>query len=290
MWRRMAVGLSIALAALLLLTQVVVPHSRKPKLRADADAILARLEKGREIIRRACEVVGGLDEWQSKRDVSFRLNNQWYLPMSFWPEKKVETIQHYLLRREIGRVEMQTEKGVRQWGLFKHKPWALLNGQIDSEGVKSAGYVITQFSYFFELPFKFLDAGAYPEFVGEEIIDGKVFEKVYVSFGLNVGKYPTDWYLAYFDHSSGRLHSIIYTSLDKSPSFMEYLATFDDYQIFDGISIPTKMTAKMSRPVAGIKIHDWQISDVRFDTGVTETFFQMPDAATASASARMSMQ
>jgi len=276
--------LSIAIAALLLLTQVVIPHSRKPQLRADAEARLGRLDRGREIILRACDAAGGLEAWRSKHDVSFQLKDTWHFAKSVWPERNVETVHSYLLHRGIGRVELQTRKGLYQWGIFENKPWALLNGKIDSNGIKNAGYVINNFNYFFELPFKFLDTGAYAEFVGTETEDGRVFEKVYVSFGLNVGKYPTDWYLAYFDQITGRLSSIIYTSVDKSPSYIEYSARFDGYQKFDGIDVPTRIAVKMSRPIPGIKIHEWQIRDVRFDTGLSEAFFIMPDAGATTVS------
>ena len=279
MLRRIAVGLSIALSALLLLTQVVIPHSRRPKLRADSDAVIARLEKGRAIILQASNAAGGLERWQSKRDVSFRLTDVSHIPKCVWPEKKVETTQHYLLHRNVGRIDARTTKGFHQWGLFEKKPWALLNGKIDSDGVKNADYVIANFDYFFGLPFKFLDAGAYPEFVGEETQDGKIYDKVYVSFGLNVGKYPTDWYLAYFDHATRRLASVIYTSVEKSPSFVEYRASFDDYEKIDGLFMPTTVSVKMSRPISGIKIRDWRIHDIRFDTGLTEAFFRMPDSS-----------
>jgi len=286
MLRRIGVGLSIALAALLLLTQVVIPHSRRPKLRADAEARLARLEKGREIVLQACKAAGGLETWQNKKDVSFRLTDEWHAPHCFWPEKKVETMQHYLLHRNAGRIEARTGKGLQQWGLFENKPWALLNGKVDSDGLKNADYVISNFDYFFALPFKFLDTGAYPEFVGEETQDGKIYDKVYVSFGLNVGKYPTDWYLAYFDHATGRLTSVIYTSIEKSPSFVEYRASFDDYEEMDGLFMPTTVSIKMSRPLSGIKIRDWRIQEVRFDTGLTEAFLKMPDISPPAISQR----
>jgi hypothetical protein len=265
----------------------VIPHSRKPQLGADAEARLSRLEKGRAIVLRACEVAGGLENWKSKRDVSFRLNDCWYLPASFWPEEKVESTHYYLLHRNSGRVDFQSSTGLHQWGLFQSKPWALLNGKIDSDGLKKAGYVIGNFDYFFELPFKFLQSGAYPEFVGEEHRDGRLLEKVYVTFGLNVGRYPTDWYLAYFDQATGRLNSMIYTSLDESPAYIEYQATFDAYRNFDGIEVPTKVAVELSRPIPSVKIHEWVVDGVRFDTGVSEAFFTMP--LPTSAPATMSM-
>jgi len=288
MFRKIAVGMGIALAALLLVDQAVIPDSRKPKLRADAEARIARLEKGREILSRACAAAGGLEKWQGKHDVSFRLTDHWSLPVSVWPGSNVESTHYYLLHRNIGRVEMNTEKGFHQWGLLEGRPWALLNGEVDSPGVKQAEYAIKNFAYFFGLPFKFLDAGAYSEFVGEEIQNGRTYDKVYVSFGLNVGFYPTDWFLAYFDHATGRLASVIYTSVEKSPSFMEYVAAFDAYQEFEGLIVPTNVSVKMARPVSGIKIHEWQIRDLRFDAGLDETFFQLPNASQRHAVLSMS--
>lgn len=277
MFRKITISIGIALVVLLVVDHVVIPDSRKPKLRADAEARVARLEKGQAIIMNACAAAGGLERWRAKQDVSFRMVDRWSVPISVWPASNVEANHYYLLHRKIGRVEMNTDEGLHQWGLYQKKPWALLNGVIDSNGLKRADYAISNFVYFFEMPFNFLDAGAYPEFVGEEILDGRTYDKVYVSFGLNVGHYPTDWYLAYFDKATGRLSSLAYTSLEKSPSFVEYSATFDDYQEVDGLIIPTAVAVKLSRPISEVRIHQWQISDVRFDTGLPETFFKLPD-------------
>lgn len=279
MLRRIAVAMSMALTALLLLTQVVIPDSSKPRLRADAEARHARLEKGREIILRAAAAVGGLERWRSKLDVSLRLSDHWSVPAGVWPSSKVESDHYYLLHRNIGRVEMHARRGLHQWGFFQGRPWALLNGETDSDGLKRAEYAISTSIYFFELPFKFLDDGAYPEFIGEEVREGKRFDKVYISFGLNTGYYPTDWYVAYFDHASGLLSSMIYTSVQGSPSFVEYSATFNDYRSLGGLLLPTRIEVNMARPLWGIKIHSWRISEVRFDTGLSEFFFSLPAAA-----------
>jgi hypothetical protein len=276
MLRKLSVITIMAVGVILFLTQIVIPHSSKPKLRADAEARLGRLERGRQIILNACAVAGGLETWRSKRDVSLRLMDEWNLPISIWPAKRVESLHSYLLHRNIGRVEMSTRHGLHQWGLFNGVPWALLNGEIDANGIKRAEFAIRNFAYFFELPFKFLDNGAYPEFVGEETENGKVYEKVYVSFGLNVGFYPTDWYLAYFDKASGYLAAVTYTSVEKSPSLFEYTATFTDYQNFAGLAIPTRVKVDMARPISGITIHQWQVNDVRFDKGLDEAFFEQP--------------
>jgi hypothetical protein len=290
MFRKIAVGISIALAVLLVVDQVVIPDSRKPKLRADAEARVARLEEGRAIVMNACAAAGGIERWRAKQDVSFHLVDRWSLPISVWPAMNVEATHHYLLHRNIGRVEMNTKDGLHHWGLFDGRPWALLNGVVDANGVKRAEYAISNFIYFFEMPFKFLDAGAYAEFVGDEILDGKTCDKVYVSFGLNVGYYPTDWYLVYFDKATGRLASVTYTSLEKSPSFVEYNATFDGYQEVEGIVMPTQVAVKMSRPIPEIRIHQWQISNIRFDAGLGEAFFKLPQPAPGNAASTMSMR
>jgi len=286
MLKRIGFVIGIVVVGLLLLNKVVIPHSKKPQLRIDDEARVARLEKGREVIMRACEVAGGMQNWLAKQDVSFHLSDHWSVPVRFWPASKVETNQYYLLHRGAGRVEMNTRHGIHQWGLENGVPWALLNGKLDSDGLRHARYAISTSIYFFELPFNFLNRGAYPEFIGEETREGRIYDKVYVSFGLNGGNYPNDWYVAYFDHLSGRLTSIIYTSIEKSPSFVEYEARFEDYQTIDGLEFPTRGEVKMLRPITGIPIHRWQISAVHFNSGISEAFFQ-PPAVTAPVTVSM---
>jgi hypothetical protein len=268
------------IASLLFVAQVVIPHVRRSRpaneLRQHA------LQKGREVIQRAVQAHGGLKAWQNKVDASFRLIDEWHSPagavfasvMNVWPEREVETVQHYLLRRNAGRIEMATGKGQHVWGYFDFRPWAKLNGEVDEESLERANFTIPAISYLFELPYKFFDKGAFPEFVNEVWHGDRIYDRVRITFGLNAGRYPTDTYVADFDQETGRLAYLEYTAREKLPDYFEFSAAFGEHQQIDGLWIPARVDFKMTAPLLSLALHNWRISEVRFDTGVEESFFK----------------
>src|SRR5574341_120256 len=131
MLKRMVFFTVLLILALLVVNQVVIPHVRRS--RGNDELRVMRLQKGREMIAKALAAYGGLEAWQSKTDVSFRLKDKWNSGagsvvsgwLDMWPARDLETVQHYLLRSDApsstanavrGRIEMDTEKGHHVWG------------------------------------------------------------------------------------------------------------------------------------------------------------------------------
>jgi hypothetical protein len=288
----MAVFTVLLISTLLLVNQVVIPHVRRS--RGNAEMRRFRLEKGREVIARAVAAHGGFAAWQSKADVSFHLFDRWNAGagavvagwLDLWPSRSVETTQYYLLGKNAGRIEMNTDAGRHVWGYSNLRPWALLNGRIDAENISRARFAIPAVDYFFELPYKFLDRGAFPEFVNEVKSNGRIYDRVRVSFGLNAGNYPPDEYVADFDQATGRLSHLEYTMREKTPSYVAFGADLSNYQAFDGIWIPTQIAFSIIEPLVCLPLHQWQISEVRFNTGVDEKFFSPADLRLSNAGRR----
>ncbi len=290
MLKRMFVFTVLLISTLLLVNQVVIPHVRRS--RGNDELRLFRLQKGREIIARAVAAHGGLETWQSKIDVSFRMTDKWNSGagsvaadwLDLWPARTVDTKQYYLLHQNAGRIELSTEAGQHVWGYSDLRPWALLNGRIDAENVARARFTIPAVDYLFELPYKFVDKGAFPEFVNEVKHDGRIYDRVRVTFGLNAGKYPPDEYVADFDHESGRLARLEFTVREKTPGYVTFSANFSNYKETDGIWIPAQVDFSIIEPLVCLPLHQWQISEVRFNTGVEEKFFSPADLMLSDAS------
>lgn len=301
MLKRMFVFTVLLISTLLLVNQVVIPHVRRA--RGNDEMRLFRLQKGREVIARAVAAHGGLETWQSKIDVSFRMTDKWNSGagavaadwLDMWPARTVDTKQYYLLRPDFpsnkinavrGRIELSTEAGRHVWGYSDLRPWALLNGRIDAENVSRARFIIPAIDYLIELPYKFLDKGAFPEFVNEVKHDDGIYDRVRVTFGLNAGNYPPDEYVADFDHETGRLARLEYTVREKTPGYVTFSTNFSGYKEFDGIWIPTQADFSMIEPLVCLPLHQWQISEVRFNTGVDEQFFSPANLMLSDASRR----
>jgi len=276
MLKRMFLMTVFLIAALLLVNQVVIPHVRRSRGHNELRHLC--LQKGRAIVAKAIAAHGGIEAWRNKIDISFRMNDKWNSPMGaalldMWPERKVETRQHYLLRQNAGRIEMETAAGHHIWGYSNFHPWALLNGQVDSENVKSAHFTVPMINYLLELPYRFLDNGAFPEFVNEVKHGDRLYDRVRVTFGLNAGNYPANEYVADFDQQTGRLAFLEHTVREKLPSYFTFRADFNEYQQIDGIWLPSQINFHLIEPLVDCALHSWQISGARFNTGVNEDFF-----------------
>ncbi|MGH7599361.1 MAG: hypothetical protein ACREOI_23630 [bacterium] len=290
MLKRMFVFTILMIAALLLVNQVVIPHVRRS--RGNDEMRLFRLQKGREIIARAVAAHGGLAAWQSKINMDFRMTDKWNSGagavaanwLDFWPARTVDTKQYYLLRQNTGRIELSTEAGRHVWGYSNLRPWALLNGQLDAENILRARSTVPAINYLFELPYKFLDKGAFPEFVNEVKHDGQIYDRVRITFGLNAGNYPPHNYVADFGQENGRLARLEYTVPEKTPGYVTFSADFSNYKEVDGVWIPAQVDFSMIEPLICLSLHQWQISEVRFNTGVDEKFFSPADLRLSDAS------
>jgi hypothetical protein len=279
MLKRMFLFTILLFAGLLLVNSVVIPHVRRS--RGHGELRQLSLQKGRAIIMQAVAAHGGLATWQNKVDVRLQLTDRWNsLPgaifsnlMDMWPEREVKTLQHHLLHRSASRLEMNTLAGKHVWGYRDFQPWAFLNHQTDPENIRRADLTLPLSRYLLALPYRFLDAGAYPHFVNEIKENGRIFDRVRVVFGLNAGNYPPNEYVADFDQATGRLARLEYTLLEKMPGYVTFRADFESYQQFGGLWMPTQIDFRLVKPLCNLPLHRWQISEVRFNTGVAENFF-----------------
>jgi len=262
-----------------LVNSVVIPHVRRA--RGHNELRQLSLQKGREVIMQAIAAHGGLAAWQNKVDVSLHLTDRWNsLPgamfsnlINMWPEREVKTQQYHLLHQRASRLEMNTATGKHVWGYRDFQPWAFLNNQIDAANIRRADLTLPLSNYLLTLPYRFLDAGAYPHFVNEIKTGGRIFDRVRVVFGLNAGTYPPDEYVADFERATGRLARLEFTLREKLPSAVTLAADFEKYQQFDGMWMPTQIDFRLTKPFCDLPLHRWEISAVRFNTGVAENFF-----------------
>jgi len=279
MLKRMFLFTALLIGGLFLVNSVVIPHVRRS--RGHDELRRLSLQKGRAVVMRAIAAHGGLAAWQNKVEVSLHLTDRWSaLPgavfsniINMWPEREVKTEQHHLLHQLASRLEMNTPAGKHVWGYRDFQPWAFLNNQIDAANIRRADFTLPLSNYLLALPYRFLDSGAYPHFVNEIKAGGRIFDRVRVVFGLNAGTYPPNEYVADFDRATGRLARLEYTLREKMPSAVTLAADFENYQQFDGLWMPTQIDFRLAKPFVDLPLHRWQISEVRFNTGVAENFF-----------------
>ncbi|MCG3118098.1 MAG: hypothetical protein ALAOOOJD_00232 [bacterium] len=295
MLKRMFSFTVLLIGLLLLVNSVVIPHVRRARGHNEMRQFC--LDKGREIVTRAVAAHGGLAVWENKVDVKLQLTDQWqnlggvafsHL-VDLWPRSAFQgilqrqaeplaTVQYHRLHERASRVEMTTPAGKHVWGYYRFQPWAFLNDATDAENLRRASYNLQMTNELLALPYRLLEAGVYPHFVNE-IKDGDhLYDRVRVVFGLNAGNYPPNEYLADFDQATGRLARLEYTLREKLPDFVTFRADLRNYQLFDGLWMPTQVDFTLTKPFVDLPLHRWQISGVQFNTGVAENFFTREEA------------
>ena len=73
-----------------------------------------------------------------------------------------------------------------------------------------------------------------------------------------------------------RLRSITYTATRWGPSLVEYTDVMSGFTEVDSLVVPTRHAVNMVRPFRP-GIHRWQIDDIRFNSGLTDSVFAGPE-------------
>lgn len=100
--------------------------------------------------------------------------------------------------------------------------------------------------YFFQSPFVLADAGTVHEDLGEQMIDGKPYRAVKVTYESGVGESPQDSYIAHFDPDTGLMKVLLYTATFNSgePSDRYSALEYRDYQEVDGLMVPSRYVGR----------------------------------------------
>jgi hypothetical protein len=150
-------------------------------------------------------------------------------PLGFYPADG-----NWLLdpARNRALVRFWSRRGPVEWRYDGQHATVLLDGEcVSTPGTRRlvAG-LMSNFLYWFGVPFKFLDEGAHPLDVGDD--------RLLVTY-RDVGDTPNDWFLVERYDGAGRIARLTYVSSVLS-SHLRFRGDFDSYRNVDGLSIATE--------------------------------------------------
>jgi len=110
-------------------------------------------------------------------------------------------------------------------------------------------FMAKTFPYFILAAYKFTtDDGTIVEDMGTMELDGVSYDSSKITFGDGIGDSPDDYYVLYIDKQTHQLHAIQFIASygkDDPSKATPYVLTYDEYQVINGVAIPTKMSEYM---------------------------------------------
>ena len=150
-------------------------------------------------------------------------------------------------------------------------------------GKGSARFYHNLVFYFFAIPYVLADDGTVYEEVAPKIIDGISHKGVKVSYKDGVGDAPDDYYIAYFNPTSGLVHLLLYTVTyyNGEPNEKYKAIIYEDWQESNGMRVPLQMSGyKYENDTLGEKRYERIFKDVVLSKeSFDDSIFQMPNEA-----------
>ncbi len=148
--------------------------------------------------------------------------------------------------------------------------------------VGGARFDIFTWQYFFMAPFKFRDPGTNWEALEDMMLDGKPHTTARLTFDIDTGDAPEDWYIVYKDKSTNLLDAMAYIvtfrASQEQAEEEPHAITYHNYEEVDGIPIAKEWKFWLWTEDKGIhqQLGNATITNVEF-VEVKEADFTSPD-------------
>lgn len=165
-----------------------------------------------QLLHRMFDAAGGWAAWQELQTVAFDMTVIAFNEAHQVADTFNET--HWLRPHELTiRIE-QSQRG-RRLGYNAGALWArTTDGRplTDAAVLAEGRFATLATHYWFGLPFKLADPGCVIRYAGEERApEGRVFDKLEVTYAPGTGDTPQDWYVYYVDRETGLIGQILFT-------------------------------------------------------------------------------
>lgn len=230
-----------------------------------------------ELVYDMVQEVGNYSELAKKKDVVYTYTYA-------TPDGKTDiSTEKYLFEGELSYGVYQRHdrtfpdlKGLIEQGYSGNEFWLKQDGKVlnDSTRLKRVAFNRPTNFYWFTMFQKLLDPGLIYEYVGEEMVDKKIYDVVKITFEPQ-GDKVTDIYQLYIHKTTHLVDQFLFTVADfgkmETPLLMQL-----EYEIVDGITIPTTRKYKQSTWDAEVDDKPWinvTWRDIKFNNGLTKEDF-----------------
>lgn len=263
------------------------PKQTAPQLaKPDPQSITTRVNEAKQrlesseagqLIWRAIEAQGGLQQWYERGPINFRFN---YKPLNERPP--YDTVQLVDTWSAKAVHQLSDDPSVR-FGWDGAQAWQ----QVPPDKkliVNPRFWALTPY-YFVAIPFVLADPGVNLAKLEPITIDERSFTRVKVTFDSGTGDAPDDYYIIYLEPESARVRAISYIVSYKgffpegghSPEKLMY---YDGDQRVDGITLPTHYrTFSLKEGMPDAHVTDITLEQVSFAPQTPASAFEMPEGA-----------
>jgi hypothetical protein len=236
-----------------------------------------RLAKSKEgqILWKAIEKYGGLENWYSNGPIYFRFN---YKNLKSGGPDTYQTVDTWSAKARHQLVSDTTTA----YGWDGEKAWKYPYNASVKENPRF--WSLTPF-YFVGMPFVIADEGIKLQDEGEITFEGNTYHQIRVNFADDLGDAPDDFYVLYIDTTTFRIGGLRYIVsypgfYEKGTHGPEKHMTYYGKQTIDGIQLPQS-----------IKTYAWDgqkprehlvnitITDVDFRPETAAEFFDIPEGS-----------
>lgn len=201
-----------------------------------------------------------LDAWPSYTlsfsDEFFGIKGMFGNPFN---EKKTDMHLHFIPNTFDGRLDMNDGRSwvLQSWKAFKKKT----GQEFVSVRSNKIRFWLPTFQYFFELPNRISKADIV-RYAGEDYFEGRLHEKIFVSWGSEKPHSNADQYILWIDVDTGRLSAAEFTIRDQKFT-PKAIAIYRDYTFSGDYLMPqrieVKLKQKQQNPLHEMRIYDLQI-------------------------------
>ncbi len=217
----------------------------RPDSLADLPPSADAESRGRAILDRSAEAYGATAAMKAGR-IEFEMTDQWRgmaaMMANPWPSKQANLQMNYRIGSFDARATFLDGKREGQaWGLQSWKTYEIgADGTAEFKKNKDAEFILAALHYQFEFPIRAREAELVA-YGGQETINGKTYDLVFVTWSSYAPHIEHDQYVAYINPENGRLEKLAHT-IRAFARFATSVVHFSDFQTFDGVTIPMTST------------------------------------------------
>ena len=239
--------------------------------------------KSAKLIDNMMSVTGDYAKLWAKKDVSFNyVYDNFDAGKDVSQERLIFDGEHTWASYSVHqRNVLPKEVGVAEQSLIDGKPQLTLNGKFvrAKEALGATVFIREVNPFWFTMVYKLKDNGTIYKYLGTEKVDGKVYEKVSLTYDNGViQKEANDEYILYFNPTT-HLIDLFYFSLPAFGVNAPILKMTLSYEVIEGIYIPTLRESFGPNPDTG----EYQLGgrytfkDIKFNNGFKKEDFVLSE-------------
>ena len=244
---------------------------------------------GRELLEASADA-HGLSAYRRLKDINVSYDGRWFdavtrlQPVLVDSRFRGTSEERLLVGGPIGQAHRGAD-GVKQVAHARERTSLWYNGRpdTDAERIAAARLVAEGYRLFLLGPIDLLERNAIVERIGDEIIDGRRYQKLFARLRPGIGHADEDRVLAWIDAESRLVHRL-WISADALASTRGVIAEIDldEYRTIGGVRWPTRFFERLKRPFP-LDVHTWRLVGLDLDRGYSSADITAPTFQGAAA-------